>query len=186
MLNLIQRKSRKIPKIPSFGFLLIILVWSLTMGWLLSLTMSAQGADSLKTMGTVDVVPVKYQQGQELYIQTCSSASCHIAIPPQVFPSQTWRDLLEDTQHYGVVLQPLYDPALTLVQNYLYHFSRLRLGDEKTPYRFNQSRYFKALHPHVKLPNPVQTSSCIACHPGSKDFDFRRLSLEGEQSQPEK
>ncbi len=41
--------------------------------------------------------------------------SCHIAIPPTVLPTQTWRNLLEDPQHYGATLKPLVDPPRILV-----------------------------------------------------------------------
>lgn len=176
MSNFDKRKlpKRKLKRNP-IGLLLIILAWSLAMGWLLAFATNVQGATTTsgREIGTVDVVSTKYQLGQELYLENCSS--CHIAIPPQVFPTQTWKNLLEDTQHYGAQLKPLVDPPRILVWQYLSTFSRPLLQDEPTPYRFANSRYFKALHPQVKLSNPMPVGSCVTCHPGAGEYNFRRL-----------
>ncbi|KYC40165.1 cytochrome C [Scytonema hofmannii PCC 7110] len=185
------------------GFLLVILAWSLAMGWLLAMATQAQGAPSTTSshwspitghrslvtghwslvtdseIGTVDVVPAQQRLGQELYLENC--ASCHIALPPAVLPTQTWRNLLEDSQHYGVQIKPLIDPPRILVWRYLSAFSRPQLlEDEQIPYRVGSSRYFRALHPNVKLPKPVQIGSCVTCHPSASDFNFRRLTQEWE------
>lgn len=182
MSNIVKRQSRKRKqKRKPIGLLLVILAWSLAMGWLLALATHANGATPTSEVGTVDVVPAQYQLGQQLYIENCST--CHIAIPPAVLPTQTWKNLLEDTQHYGAQLKPLVDPPRALVWKYLATFSRVQLQDEQTPYRVNSSRYFKALHPRVKLPNPVQIGSCVTCHPSATDFNFRRLTPEWDNSQ---
>jgi hypothetical protein len=177
MSNLVKRKTpkRQLRRKP-MGLLLVVLVWSLAMGWLLAFATNAQGATPAAEIGTVDVVPAQYQLGQEVYLENC--ATCHIGIPPAVFPTQTWKNLLQDNQHYGVQVKQLIDPPRILVWRYLSTFSRLQLEDDQTPYRFASSRYFKALHPKVKLPSPIQASSCITCHPGANDFNFRRLSAE--------
>ncbi|NMG06058.1 cytochrome C [Brasilonema sp. UFV-L1] len=181
MSNIVKRQSRnrKLKRKP-IGLLLVILAWSLAMGWLLALATHTQAATPTSEIGTVDVVPAQYQLGQELYIENCST--CHIALPPAVLPTQTWKNLLEDTQHYGSQLKLLVDPPRILVWKYLATFSRLQLQDEQTPYRVNSSRSFKALHPRVKLPNPVQIGSCVTCHPSAANFNFRRLTPEWENS----
>ncbi len=179
MLNLVKHKSpqRQIKRKP-IGLFIVVLVWSLAMGWLLAFATNAQAITPQSTpeISTVDVVPPQYKLGQELYLENCST--CHIAIPPQVFPTQTWKNLLLDSQHYGSQLQPLVDPPRLLVWRYLSTFSRSQLQDEATPYRFNNSRYFKVLHPQVKLPQPSQVSSCVTCHPNASNFNFRTLSQE--------
>jgi Dihaem cytochrome c len=179
MSSIVKRQSRnkKLKRKP-LGFLLVILAWSLAMGWLLALASNVQGATPTSEIGTVDIVPKRYQLGQELYLENCST--CHIALPPEVFPTQTWKNILQDTEHYGTQLKPLIDPPRMLVWNYLSTFSRTQLKDEQTPYRLSSSRYFKALHPKVDLPTSVQIDSCITCHPSAKDFNFRRLSREWE------
>lgn len=131
-------------------------------------------------LGTVDVVPRRYQLGQQLYLENC--ATCHIGLPPAVLPTQTWRDLLEDSQHYGRQLKPLVDPERLLVWDYLRTFSRPVIEEEQIPYRVAQSRYFKALHPQVKLAQPVTMGSCISCHPGTGEYDFRTLSSEWQNA----
>lgn len=179
MSNFVKRKSgdRQLKRRP-LGLIVVILAWSLAMGWLLSLATSAHSATPTSDIGTVDVVPAQFQLGKQLYLDNC--ATCHIALPPEVLPTQTWRNLLQDSQHYGVQLTPLVDPPRMLVWRYLSTFSRTQLKDEATPYRVNNSRYFQALHPHVKLPRPVEMSSCITCHPSARDFNFRHLTPEWE------
>jgi Dihaem cytochrome c len=178
MSNIVKRKNKekKLKRNP-VGLLLIVLAWSLAMGWLLALATNVNGATpTTSSIGTVDVVPTQFKLGQEVYLENCST--CHIALPPSVFPTQTWKNLIQDPEHYGSRIQPLVDPQRVLVWRYLSAFSRPLLEDESTPYRLNSSRYFKALHPQVKLPNPVQASGCVTCHPGANNYNFRSLSTE--------
>jgi hypothetical protein len=180
MSNIIKRRNHRQLKRKPFGLLLVVLGWCLAMGWLLSFATNVQGATPTSEIGTVDVVPSQYQLGQELYLENCSS--CHIALPPEIFPTQTWKNLLEDSQHYGSQLKPLVDPPRILIWRYLATFSRPQLEEEQTPYRLNNSRYFKALHPKVKLPRPLEINSCASCHPGVNEYNFRRLTPEWENS----
>lgn len=180
MSNLVKRKSRtRSLKRRPLGLIIIILTWSLAMGWLLALATSAHSATPTTEIGTVDITPPAQQLGQELYLENC--ATCHIGIPPAALPSETWRNLLQDSQHYGVQLKPLIDPPRALVWRYLSTFSRPQLPDEEIPYRVTNSRYFKALHPKVKLPRPVQLNSCVTCHPGASEYNYRRLTAEWEK-----
>jgi mono/diheme cytochrome c family protein len=124
--------------------------------------------------GGVDVVPDRYQAGQEIYLKNC--ASCHIGIPPAVLPSQTWQVLIQDEQHYGVVIKPVEEPDRRPLWQYLQTYSRPLNDGDSTPYRIASSSYFRALHPGVKLPEKVQIESCAVCHPGVSQFNFRQLS----------
>ncbi|MEA5581730.1 cytochrome C [Nodularia harveyana UHCC-0300] len=180
MSNLVKGKARtkrQLKRRP-LGLIAVILAWSLAMGGLLSLATTAHSATPASEIGTVDVVPAQYQLGKQLYLENC--ATCHIALPPEVLPSQTWRNLLQDSQHYGAQLTPLIDPPRILVWRYLSTFSRVQLKEEATPYRVNSSRYFQALHPQVDLPSPVKIGSCVSCHPSARDFNFRHLTAEWE------
>ena len=188
-----KRKSRKrnskLRRKP-IGLFMIILVWSLGMGLLLALATNVQGEtppstnlpnlEDITTIGTVDKVPAKHKLGQELYLENCSS--CHLALPPAVFPTQTWKNLIQDSQHYGATLKPLVDPPRILVWRYISTFSRPQRQDELTPYRLTNSRFFKALHPKVKLPSPVTMGSCVTCHPGAQKYNFRTLTSEWENA----
>ncbi|MDX2216198.1 MAG: hypothetical protein SFY66_23230 [Oculatellaceae cyanobacterium bins.114] len=142
-------------------------------------TLVAQAASS-NPVGTVDVVPPAYQLGQDLYLENC--ASCHVGLPPQIFPTDTWRNLLQDASHYGVEINPLRAPALLLVWNYVRTFSRPSLPGEQLPFRIEDSRYFKALHPRVELPDRIQIDSCTSCHPSALQFNFRQLTSEWENA----
>lgn len=181
MSNLVKRKSpkRRLKK-QLLIVMLVIFAWSIAIGFILGLATSTHAANPNSAIGTVDVVPARYQLGQELYIENCST--CHIALPPAVFPTQTWKNLLDDSQHYGAQIQPLFGLQRSLVWKYISTFSRLQLADENTPYRLHRSRYFRALHPGVKLPKPVKMGSCVSCHPGANDYNFRKLTPEWEKS----
>jgi hypothetical protein len=178
--------------------LLLLLFWSVCLGWGLALATEPRSfgtaagvteplaANPLEpvaageTVGTIDIVPQRLQAGKRLYLETC--ATCHVGLPPEIMPSETWRQLLPDPQHYGVDLQPLRNPNLRVVWEYLRTFSRPQSVDEQIPYRVYQSRYFKALHPDVKLPVKAGVGSCISCHPGAGSYDFRRLSAEWQNA----
>jgi len=45
-----------------------------------------------------------------------------------------------------------------------------------------ESRYFKALHPRIDLPPTLTAAGCISCHPGARDYNYRRLTPEWEDS----
>lgn len=131
--------------------------------------------------GVVDPAGERYQLGQELYLENC--ATCHLALPPQVLPTETWQRLLQDSAHYGQTLKLLVDPQRMLVWNYLRTFSRLLPEkNEEIPYRVTSSRYFKALHPRVKLPQPTAISTCVSCHPGANEYNFRKLGPEWDNA----
>jgi hypothetical protein len=158
--------------------MLVAALWSLlgNLVWGIETTR----ADQILAQGAVDPVTPSYQLGEELYLENCSS--CHIALSPAVLPSQTWREILEDPQtHYGVSLPPMVEPTIVLIWNYLRQYSRPYPDDEPIPVQVNFSRYFNALHPGVDVPRPVQPSTCISCHPGANQYDFRSLAPEWER-----
>ena len=179
--------------------LVLLLLWSLCLGGGLAQAIQphafsatstdsnslAQAAPPSNTnqppaIGTVDVVPDRYQPGMQLYLQTCGS--CHIPIPPEVMPSETWRQLIRDPQHYGATLQPLTGPDLLVMWNYLRLFSRPPAKDEQVPYRIYQSALFKVLHPRVKMATRPTLATCISCHPGAEKYDFRSLTSEWQNA----
>ncbi len=130
--------------------------------------------ETLPAIGTVDPTPASYRLGEELYLDTCKG--CHVAVPPAVLPTETWRQLLQDSQHYGQQLTPLIGPARLLVWNYLLLSSRPHAADESIPFRVQESRYFRALHPDVPLQRPITLAGCVTCHPGAPQYDYRRLT----------
>jgi cytochrome c peroxidase len=170
----------------------LLLLWSLCLGLGLAQATEAprtepprqnqqrQAQPNLATIGTVDVVPNRYKLGQQLYLENC--ATCHIGLPPEIMPSETWRQLLPDPQHYGVTIQPLTGVDVQLTWQYMREFSRPQAADEEIPYRVYQSRYFTILHPKVKFSQRVKLNSCATCHPAAAQYDFRRLSSEWENA----
>lgn len=158
----------KILKRYSFVFTLIVVIASITIGSRISQVLSYP-------LAQVNVP--NYQLGQELYLQNCSS--CHIPIPAEVLPTDTWQEILEKPgKHYGTALPRLSSLNTRLIWSYLQTYSRPSLARELKPEFVTQSRYFKALHPQVDLPKPVTHQSCILCHPGAKKLDYISLSSE--------
>ncbi|MDX2245083.1 MAG: diheme cytochrome C [Leptolyngbyaceae cyanobacterium bins.302] len=145
-----------------------------------SSTPTQESAVQETAIGTVDAVPPRLQFGQKLYLDNC--ATCHIGIPPAVMPTQTWQQLIQDPEHYGVAIQPLRSPEIQVLWQYLREYSRPLAQGESTPYRIQQSRLFKALHPRVKFTEPANLNGCISCHPGAGAYDFRRLTAEWQNA----
>ncbi|MEG3978851.1 diheme cytochrome C [Microcoleus sp. herbarium8] len=181
----LKRRSRGWVRLYS-TLLVLIIVCCTGGGWVAAQTAGSHTPallaqiSTVEDIGTVDRIPEAYQLGQQLYLENC--ATCHIGLPPQVLPTETWRRLLQDPEHYGQTIKLLVDPPRLLVWNYLQTFSRPQPKEEDLPYRAANSRYFKALHPRVKLPQPANLSSCVTCHPGASKYNFRKLTPEWENS----
>ncbi len=167
--------------------LFLLLVWSICLGWGLSLVVGATGKPELvaqatsSELGTVDPTFSRYQLGEELYLENC--ASCHVAMPPQIMPTETWRRLLlEPEQHYGVQLQEMIGPSRLVMWDYLRTYTRPSVEGQPIPYRIAESRFFKALHPRVKFSEAIKPDSCVTCHPGVAQYNYRRLTPDWENS----
>ncbi|PSB13395.1 cytochrome C [filamentous cyanobacterium CCP1] len=130
--------------------------------------------------GLVDVVPPELQFGQELYLENC--ATCHVGLPPAVLPTEIWRTILTDPNHYGVQITPFSEPSIYVVWNYISLYSRPLRDNEPPPYRLRSSRYFRVLHPKVEFGDRVTLQSCIGCHPGAEQFNYRSLTAEWEDA----
>ena len=141
--------------------ILAIIFFCLVAGWQLS-------------AWSLEPIPERFQAGRETYLESCSS--CHIAIPPEVMPTETWRKILEKPQnHYGFSVN-LVSLNQILIWQYMKYYSRPLNQDEQVPQHLDESRYFKALHPAIPLPEPLTLKTCIICHPSANSFDFRDLS----------
>ncbi|MGB7085415.1 MAG: diheme cytochrome C [Phormidesmis sp.] len=121
--------------------------------------------------GMVDPIDEPHAVGYHIYIEQC--ATCHVALPPAVLPTQTWQTLITDSAHYGLVLPNIAPFEQQLMLNYLQVYSRSLQGDDPIPYRLQDSTYFGALHPNVALPQPLDLSSCAGCHIGATEQNYR-------------
>ena len=176
-----RRQFRRRPAILFF----LVLCWSAALGWGLAQAQmptapASAPAVEIAEVETTDAVPARYQLGQELYLQNC--ATCHVGLPPAVMPTQTWAQLLPDSQHYGAQLTALTQPSLEIVWKYVSTYSRPTNQGEQVPYRLRQSRFFKALHPKVEFSQPVNVQSCAVCHPAAAQFNYRSLTPEWENA----
>jgi hypothetical protein len=168
MFDLVRR--RKLRLIGSL-FLSLAIAFCITLGLGMSFALGE----------SVDPVPSRFQSGQELYLENCSG--CHIAIAPEVLPTETWKQLLEKPEdHYGQSLKSLIRISQLLMWEYLQTFSRPLNPGEPVPLLIDQSRYFKALHPKVKFSEPVTHKTCIQCHPGVAQFNYQTLTPEWQDA----
>ncbi len=167
-----------------FILFLLLFFWSAILGLGLAQAASpsgdSTGAPIEATVGTVDAVPTSFQLGQEVYLENC--ASCHVGLPPAVLPSQTWRSLIQEAQHYGAIIPTIQEPLRQVAWKYLSTFSRPVNKGEEVPFRIGKSRFFKALHPKVNFTEPITLNSCATCHPASAQFNYRSLSPEWTDS----
>jgi hypothetical protein len=123
---------------------------------------------------TTDLIPKRYEQSLQVYFANCST--CHLAIPAELLPRQTWQRLLENTnQHYGAELPSIPGIEVTLMWRYLGTFAKSAAIEDRIPFLLRDSRFFKALHPGVRFPEPAKVTTCISCHPSAAEFNFRRL-----------
>jgi mono/diheme cytochrome c family protein len=172
-------RQRQRHRRPSAWVLIMLMGLSSLCGWGLTQVQPAVGQAPVaqatqSTIGTVDTVPANLKLSQETYLARC--ATCHIGIPPAVLPNDSWKAILQDSNHYGVTWEPLRNPDLALTWKYLQTNSRQLNPEEQVPYRIARSRYFKILHPRVKFTEPVTVGTCVSCHIGAPKFNFRALS----------
>ena len=152
--------------------LVLIIAWSLVLGGAIAIALNPRSSTS--DLKSVDPGIGKYKVGEELYLENCSG--CHIPIPPAVLPSETWEKILENPDnHYGVKVEGLIRLTQVLIWEYVSRYSRPLSKNEGRPNYISQSRYFKALHPKVALPDPTTHRSCVECHPNAIKFDYRTL-----------
>jgi Dihaem cytochrome c len=98
-------------------------------------------------------------------------------------PTETWRQILERPQkHYGKELPKMISVTTLLIWDYLQTFSRPLAPEEFKPVYIEQSRYFKALHPQVDLPENISHRTCIECHTQANNFDFQTLDPKWENA----
>lgn len=177
-------KGRR-PRSPIVLFLLLLL-WSVILGIGLAHAQTTPTSETIAQVtnpapeGLVDVVPDDLTLGQSLYLENCST--CHVGLPPAVMPTETWRRILTDPNHYGAEITPIPEPGIYIAWNYVSLYSRPLNENESIPFRLRSSRYFKALHPNVDFSDRVTVRSCIACHPGAEQFDYRSLTPEWEDA----
>ncbi|MBE9080423.1 cytochrome C [Romeria aff. gracilis LEGE 07310] len=148
----------------------LIGVWSIALGWGLAQAVEPPDGLNESPIGMVDPVAPDYAVGYRLYVENCST--CHVALPPAVLPTETWQQVLGDTAHYGVMLEPLWRFDRQAIVRYLRTYSRPNRPSEDLPYRVAESDYFYALHPQMELPQPVRVSSCASCHLGAENQNF--------------
>ena len=134
-------------------------------------------SSEIKNSLLVDPVPTRYQPGLDAYLENC--ASCHIAIPPEVLPTESWREILRrPDNHFGTVIPNFNRLTQLLIWDYVSTFSRVLPPDTPVPLYAEKSRYFRALHPRVPIPADMTAKTCIVCHPNVAQFDFRTLTPE--------
>jgi hypothetical protein len=157
-----MQHGKKFPRFEPLLLASLALLWSIL-----------GGLGIARAMDGMTQVPPSYQAGLQTYLETCSG--CHVPLPPQILPTETWKNILErPQQHYGLSI-PLIRVSQLIIWKYLNFFSRPAGKDEAIPTYLTQARYFRVLHPKVDLPKPTSHRTCISCHPHALKFDYRTL-----------
>ena len=160
------------------GLISLFLGFCLMGGWGMA---KALEYSSFSSSSSYMIAQNNYEIGKKVYIEKCSG--CHIPIAPEVFPSETWLEILKKPEdHYGQPRPPILSFNKQLIWQYIQRFSRPLAASDITPFYFAQSRYFKALHPKVELPENLTHQTCINCHPGANQLEYRQLTPEWENS----
>ena len=164
-----------------FLLFITIIVLTLVLGWGIELALGQNISNPItySLEQTVDPVPEKYQAGLTLYLDNC--ATCHIPIPPQVLPTETWKRILErPDNHYNNSLEPIIGSFNMLIWDYLRTFSRPLLINEDPVAYIEESRYFYALHPRMEFNDTITYQTCVSCHSQARYFDYRTVNIEEE------
>ncbi len=171
-----QSRRRHLKRFPLYA-LLAIALWSLGIGWGMTQAFNLPAALDIAPQGAIAQTSGSLQAAKDIYVDTCSE--CHIALPPEVLPTQAWKRLLEKPQdHYGTSITGMLRLTQLLMWNYLQTYSRPLSGDAPIPFYVERSRFFKILHPRVEFTEPITHQSCLRCHPGVGEFDYRTLTPE--------
>ena len=178
-INLVKRRRSRLT-LPLI--LLTVMIWSIALGWGMALAINAPtNVAPLVSQAQSTPDSNNLRLGKKVYLENCSS--CHIPIPPEVLPTETWKQILEKPQrHYGTGLPRMISPLIVLMWDYLRTFSRPLPPEAIVPEYVYQSRYFKALHPRVELPTAASHKTCTSCHLGAKQLDYRSLTPEWENA----
>ncbi|EDX87504.1 hypothetical protein S7335_5214 [Synechococcus sp. PCC 7335] len=123
--------------------------------------------------GMVDPINSRLEASYRIYLNEC--ATCHVALPPAVLPTQTWQHLVVDSEHYGLTLSDITAFEKQLIINYLQAYSRPHKSSAPTPFRLFNSDYFQALHPQVNLPQPLNLLTCTSCHLSATTQNYRDI-----------
>ncbi|NJO19925.1 MAG: cytochrome C [Spirulinaceae cyanobacterium RM2_2_10] len=181
-----RRRVRRYPNLkrrsPLVLLAILLLFCCIALGTTASLALTPShlaqqsAAGDRNLLEAVDPIPADLQLSAEVYLEKCGT--CHLALPPEVMPSETWRQLLMNPQdHYNVSLD-LITPEILLIWRYLNNFSRALNEGESEPYRVADSRFFQALHPRVEFSETPGLETCATCHNRAAEFNFRSLTPE--------
>ncbi len=143
-----------------------ILLTLIAIFWLLTTQVSLANPDYYAQAGSN-----QQNISQDIYLRNCSS--CHIPLPAQILPTESWQKILNSSQnHYGVALPTSVKVSANFIWIYLKNNSRPSVVGETLPKYVSNSRYLKALHPNVQLPKPANHNSCQSCHPLAQQLDY--------------
>ncbi len=121
-------------------------------------------------------------QVPKAYVQEC--AACHIAYPPGLLPSRSWRNIMNGLdKHYGV--DASLDAATVKQLNAWLQANAgtsKRMAEAPAQDRITRSAWFLRKHDDIapavwKLPSVKSAANCAACHSRADqgDFDEDRL-----------
>ncbi|MGK7926835.1 MAG: cytochrome C [Spirulina sp.] len=178
-----KKRNKSTSKSP-WVLLGLIFFWSLAIGIGMSVMLGmnspvySQSQDQIhplkSDLKSVDPVPEGLGFARDIYVERCGE--CHVPLPTEILPTETWKFLLESLpQHYNVQVRKVISPEVRLIWNYVQLFSRTYGETEEPPFRVADSRYFRALHPKVQFQQLQTANTCTTCHDRASEFNYRSL-----------
>ncbi|WP_204103323.1 MULTISPECIES: cytochrome C [Spirulina sp. CCY15215] len=169
-----QKRTQKSPWVLSG----LIFLWSLAIGIGLAVALGtnspvySQSQAEIQNLKSLDPVPEELAFARDIYVERCGE--CHVALPTEILPTETWRFLLESLpQHYNVKTRDIISPEIILMWNYIQSFSRTYGETGEPPFRIADSRYFRAIHPKVEFQQTQTANTCTSCHDRATEFNYR-------------
>jgi len=126
--------------------------------------------------------PARMAQAAVLFRRECSD--CHIAYPPSMLPTLSWRNIMTTLDnHYGSDAS-LSDRETDEITAHLADNSIDGWGIEVAPLRITETKWFRRKHHYVvpsetwDRPDVKSPANCPACHKQAQIGEFSERSLD--------
>lgn len=110
-------------------------------------------------------------------------AACHLAFPPYMLPSKSWKQLLQGLDRHFDTDASLSDKEIQSITGYLLKYSANDKYFDGVPLRITETSRFRQDHRDIE-PSVIRRESvkslanCKACHPGAERESFEEADLK--------
>ena len=125
--------------------------------------------------------PVPANPPADVWQQEC--AACHLAFPPYMLPSKSWKQLMQELNRHFDTDASLSDQETQSISRYLLKYAGNDKYFDGVPLRITQTSRFRqehdAIEPSVIRREAVKSlANCKACHPGAERESFEEAELK--------